>query len=65
MKWGAEVLKKAKYVCLALLFVVVAYEIMIFTWSTIAEHKAERLTELLAALKPGYTTEESAIALFM
>lgn len=61
---GAEVLKKAKYVCLALLLVVAAYEIMLFAWSIIAEHKAERLTELLATFKPGYTTEDSAIALF-
>jgi hypothetical protein len=58
------VLKKAKYVCLALVLVVVAYEIMLFAWSTIAEHKAERLTALLATLKPGYTTKDSAIALF-
>jgi hypothetical protein len=58
------VLKKIKYVCLALVLVVVAYEIMLFAWSTIAEHKAERLTELLATLKLGYTTKDSAIALF-
>lgn len=57
-------LKKAKYVCLALLLVVVAYGIMLFAWSTIAEHKAERLTELLTTLKPGYTTKDSAMALF-
>ena len=64
LRRSAEVLKKAKSVCLALVLVVVAYEIMLFAWSSIAEHKAERLTELLATLRPGYTTKESAIALF-
>jgi len=58
------VLKKAKYVCLTLLLVVAAYEITLFVWSTVAEHKAERLTELLATLKPGYTTMDSAKSLF-
>jgi hypothetical protein len=64
LKRSADVLKKAKYVSLALLLVVVAYEIMLFAWSTLAEHRAGRLTELLATLKPGYTTKDSAIALF-
>ena len=57
-------LKKAKYVCIALMLVVVAYEVMSFARSTIAERKAERMTELLATLKPGYTTMDSAKALF-
>jgi hypothetical protein len=57
-------LKRAKYVCIALMLVVVAYEVMSFAWSTIAERKAERMTELLATLKPGYTTMDSAKALF-
>ncbi len=37
---------------------------MLFAWSNIAEHKAARMTELLAMLKPGYTTMDSAKALF-
>jgi hypothetical protein len=59
-----NVLKKVKYVCLALLLLVAAYEIMSFAWITNAEHKAERLTEVLATLRPGYTTMDSAKALF-
>jgi hypothetical protein len=58
------VLKKTKYVCLALLLVVAAYEIMLFAWAAIAEHKSRRPIELIATLKPGYTTKDSAIALF-
>ncbi|WP_213807909.1 hypothetical protein [Granulicella sp. dw_53] len=57
-------MKKTKYVCLALLLVVAAYEIMLFAWSAIAEHKAKSLTELIATLKPGYTTKDDAMALF-
>jgi hypothetical protein len=57
-------LKTAKYICVALMLVVVAYEVMSFAWGTIAERKAERMTELLATLKPGYTTMDSAKALF-
>ena len=57
-------LRKAKYVCLALVLVVVAYEIMLFAWSVNAEHKARNIAELVATLKPGYTTEDSVIALF-
>jgi len=58
------VLRKAKYAGIALLVIVIAYETMFFAWSAIAERKAERLTELLATLKPGYTTKDSAIVLF-
>jgi hypothetical protein len=57
-------LKRAKYICIALMLVVVAYEVMSFAWSTISERKAERMTELLATLKPGYTTMGNAKALF-
>jgi hypothetical protein len=56
--------KKAKYVCLGLLFLMTAYELMLFTWSAIAEHKAEKIAELVATLKPGYTTKDGAKALF-
>ena len=57
-------LKKVKYVCLALLLLVAAYEIMSFAWSTNKEHSAERMTEVLATLKPGYTTIDDAKSLF-
>ena len=57
-------LKKAKYICLALVLIVTAYELVVFAWSASAEHKARRIAELVATLKPGYTTEDSAIALF-
>lgn len=57
-------LRRAKYICLALLLVVAAYEIMLFAWSTTAEHKARSLTEVIAILKPGYTTKSDAMALF-
>jgi hypothetical protein len=59
-----KVLKKVKLVCLVLLLIVAAYEIMLFAWSISAEHKARRIAELVATLKPGYTTEDDAIALF-
>jgi hypothetical protein len=64
LNWRADLLKKAKYVCFALLFIVAAYEITLFVWSTTARHKAEKVTELLATLKPGYTTQTDARALF-
>jgi hypothetical protein len=57
-------LKKVKFVCLALVLIVASYEIMLFAWSINAEHKARRIAELVATLKPGYTTEDNAIALF-
>jgi hypothetical protein len=60
----SKVWRKAKYVCIALLFLVTAAEVMTFAYSVIAERKAERLTELLATLKPGYTTMDSAKELF-
>jgi hypothetical protein len=56
--------RKTKYVCIALMLLMVAYEVMSYAWSTIAERKAERMTELLVTLKPGYTTMDSAKALF-
>lgn len=57
-------LKKVKYVCLALLLLVAAYEVMSFTWSNIAERKVETGAEVLATLRPGYTTMDSAKGLF-
>jgi hypothetical protein len=57
-------LKRAKYVCIALILVVAAYEAMSFALSIFAEPKAERIAALLATLKPGYTTMVSAKALF-
>jgi hypothetical protein len=57
-------LKRAKPVCIALILVMAAYEVMLFAWSNIAEHKAARITELLGILRPGYTTMDSAKALF-
>ena len=57
-------LKTIKSTCLVLLLVVAAYEVTLFVWSTIAEHKAEKLAEVLATLKPGYTTKGDAIVLF-
>lgn len=57
-------LKKLKYIFITLLLMVTASEVMTFVYSAIAEHKAERLTELLATLRPGYTTMDSAKALF-
>ncbi len=56
--------RKTKYIFIALLLLVTAAEVMTFAYSVIAERKAERLTELLATLKPGYTTMDSAKALF-
>ena len=56
--------KKAKYVCIALMLLMVAYEVMSFAWSNIAECKAETGAELLATLRPGYTTMDSAKELF-
>lgn len=41
-----------------------AYEFVLFACSAIAEHKAKQITELLATLKLGYTTKDSAVALF-
>jgi hypothetical protein len=58
------VLKKIKYVFIASLLLVTAAEITTFAYSVIAEHKANALTELLNSLKPGYTTMDSAKALF-
>jgi hypothetical protein len=58
------VLKKIKYVCIALMLLMVAYEVMSFAWSNIAERKAETAAELLATLRPGYTTMDSAKELF-
>jgi hypothetical protein len=46
------------------LIVVAAYEVVLFTWAIVSEHKAKRLTELVATLKPGETTKDSAITLF-
>ena len=56
--------RKTRYVFIALILVVVAYEVMSFAWSNIAERKAETGTELLATLRPGYTTMDSAKELF-
>ena len=56
--------RKTKYVFIALMLVVVAYGVMSFTWSIIAERKAETGAELLATLRPGYTTMDSAKNLF-
>lgn len=57
-------LRTIKFTCLVLLLVVAAYEVVLFTWAIASEHKARRLTELVATLKPGETTRDSAIALF-
>ena len=57
-------LKKIKYVSIALLLLVTGAEVMTFAYSAIAEHKAEALTELLTSLKPGYTKMDEAKALF-
>ena len=59
-----DVLKKAKYVCLALLIMLTAYEITLFAWATFAKHKARKITQLISMLKPGYTTKDNAIGLF-
>jgi hypothetical protein len=56
--------RKTKYICIVLVLVVAAYEVMLFASSNFAEHKAARITELLGTLKPGYTTMESARAMF-
>ena len=56
--------KRAKQVCIAFVLLMVAYEVMSFAWSTIAERRAEQMTEVLVTLKPGYTTMESAKAMF-
>jgi hypothetical protein len=56
--------RKTKYVCIALVLLIVVYEVMSFAWSNIAERKAETGAELLATLRPGYTTMDSAKALF-
>jgi hypothetical protein len=39
--------RKTKYVCIALMLLMVAYEVMSFEWSNIAERKAETAAELL------------------
>jgi hypothetical protein len=57
------VLKKVKHTCLALLLMVIAYEIMTFAYSVAAERKASAITQLVTSLKPGYTTMDSAKAL--
>src|SRR5438552_2367327 len=46
------------------MLLMVAYEVMSFAWSNIAERKAETGAELLATLRPGYTTMDSAKDLF-
>jgi hypothetical protein len=56
--------RKTKYVFIALMLVVVAYEVASFAWSIIAERKAETMANLLATLRPGYTTMDSAKELF-
>jgi hypothetical protein len=56
--------RKARYVFIALMLLVVGYEVMSFAWSIIAERKAETMAELLATLRPGYTTMDDAKALF-
>ena len=61
---GGEVLKKVKHTCLALLLMVIAYEIMTFAYSVTAEHKANAITQLVTSLKPGHTTMDEAKALF-
>jgi len=58
------VFRKAKHVCCTFLLLVVTYEITLFISSTIAEHSARNLTELIATLKPGSTTKTDAIASF-
>jgi hypothetical protein len=58
------VLRKIKYVFIALLLMVTVAEVMTFAYSILAEHKANALTELVRSLKPGYTTMDSAKALF-
>jgi hypothetical protein len=60
----SKVLRKTKYVCIALMLLMVAYEVMSFAWSNIAERKAETGAELLTTLRPGYTTMDDAKALF-
>lgn len=56
--------RKTRYVFIALMLVVVAYGVMSFAWSIIAERKAGTMAELLATLRPGYTTMDSAKELF-
>jgi hypothetical protein len=56
--------RKTKYVCIALMLLMVAYEVMSAAWSNIARRKAETGAELLATLRPGYTTMDSAKDLF-
>ncbi len=56
--------KRVKRACIALILVIAAYEIMLFSCSNIAEHKAARIAELLGALRPGYTTMDSAKTMF-
>lgn len=51
-------------VCTAVILVIAAYEVMLFAWSVNAEHKARRIADIVATLKPGYTTEDNVIALF-
>src|SRR5258708_16687553 len=46
------------------MLLMVAYEVMSFAWSNIAERKAETGAELLTKLRPGYTTMDDAKALF-
>jgi hypothetical protein len=60
----SKVWRKTKYVCIGLMLLMVAYEVMSFAWSIIAERKAETVAELLATLRPGYTTMDSAKELF-
>jgi hypothetical protein len=60
----AKVWRKTRYVFIALMLVVVAYGVMSFAWSIIAERKAETMANLLATLRPGYTTMDSAKELF-
>jgi hypothetical protein len=58
------VLKQLTYVFIALLLMVIACEAMTFAFSVAAEHKANAIAELVASLKPGYTTIDNARRLF-
>ena len=57
-------MKKIKSVFIALLLIVTVAEGLTFAYSVVAEREAEKQTELLATLRPGYTTMDTAKALF-
>jgi len=57
-------MKVLKYTFVAALLVVATFEAITLAYSGLAEHEAARIIDIVATLQPGYTSLDSAKALF-